>query len=392
MPSMPLEINEQDKLIQPSGKMQSEYASVTRTMIDGGLYIENEEKKDSDESAIQKITVKYDSLGKLRSSMEKLDLNEDDEEPKKDFYFSQEKNGSAENLTQIDTNNTIPYDNNEISDQELMQVETFFRSHKTSVYVCPSVTNMYSSSIEISTLSPAGKTGCFPRTQSNWQLVHTGIPVLLLDTGETRSRTKRRIQIVLAEKGTGFLLWKDTIDNLTNYKAVDNHFHTMFLSVDHRKMIGLSFNNVSAAREFYDRVEQLTSDPANISLSGPNSKAAKKAAAKKKKKVEKVKLPKKADISQPCCFQHVTKVDLSDRFVTLTTLAGTLKGAKGQAGECGPAKELQKYKSEPMLRSTACNNIWLKIIFLYAAINTRTILFWYLICTNELFQYCLFIV
>ena len=43
----------------------------------------------------------------------------------------------------------------------------------------------------------------------------------------------------------------------------------MHLSTDHSKKIGLSFDSASEAREFYDWLNILTSDPANISLSGP---------------------------------------------------------------------------------------------------------------------------
>lgn len=365
------------------GGQPVDYASVTRTVKDGHLYIETNDNHDT--SAIQKITEKYDTLGKLRSSLEKLDLNEDDPiinddhhnntnnhdvnddhhliqngNNENDDYYYQQKNADdhqEEEDEDSSEESELQYKNQELSDQDLLQVEIFFRSQKTSVYVCPTLADLYLSTIEISTLSPANKQHPSSRTQTNWQLRHTGIPVLLLDSGESRSRTKRRIQIVLAEKGTGFLLWRDTIDNLTNYKAIDNHFHTMFMSSDHRKMVGLSFSNVSAAREFYDKVETLTSDPANISLSGPNSKAAKKTAAKKKKKGDKkIKLPTKMDISQPCCFQHVTKVDLGDKdhFVTLATLTGLQTPQKDQNDDDGnhqqPTTELQKYKSEPTLR------------------------------------------
>ena len=43
----------------------------------------------------------------------------------------------------------------------------------------------------------------------------------------------------------------------------------MHLSVDHSKMIGLSFDSGPEARDFYDWLSVLTSDPANISLNGP---------------------------------------------------------------------------------------------------------------------------
>ena len=50
---------------------------------------------------------------------------------------------------------------------------------------------------------------------TNWVLTYTGVPVLLLDTGTTRSRARRQIQLLLVEKGTCFALWRDVVDNLT---------------------------------------------------------------------------------------------------------------------------------------------------------------------------------
>lgn len=72
------------------------------------------------------------------------------------------------------------------------------------VFVCESLANLY--------LGSASQT-------ERWELRFTGIPVVVLDLGETRSRSKRRIQILLAERGTCFTLWRETIDNLSSYKV-----------------------------------------------------------------------------------------------------------------------------------------------------------------------------
>ena len=94
--------------------------------------------------------------------------------------------------------------------------------------------------------------------------------MLILDLGNTKSRLKRQIQICLVEKGTGFVLWKDIIDHLTKYQvSQDFLFHTMHLNVDHSLKVGLSFDSETEAQEFYDTLNCLTNDPANISLSGP---------------------------------------------------------------------------------------------------------------------------
>lgn len=90
------------------------------------------------------------------------------------------------------------------------------------VYVSTSLANLYES---------IGK--------DDWRLVYTGIPVLLHDKGCTRSRCTPRVSFVLAERGTCFALWKDTIDNLSDYKVAAAAFHTMCLSAG-RWIIALS--------------------------------------------------------------------------------------------------------------------------------------------------------
>lgn len=117
-----------------------------------------------------------------------------------------------------------------VSQMEREQLETFFRGLKSQVngssnasntykyipsryshlpstrqvFVCESLANLY--------LGNASQT-------ESWDLRFTGIPVVVLDLGETRSRSKRRIQILLAERGTCFTLWRETIDNLSSYKV-----------------------------------------------------------------------------------------------------------------------------------------------------------------------------
>ena len=94
--------------------------------------------------------------------------------------------------------------------------------------------------------------------------------ISVIISGNTKSRNKRQIQICLVEKGSGFVLWKDIVDHLSKYQVTsDLLFHTMHLSMDHSRMIGLSFDSSPEAREFYEWLNVLTSDPANISLNGP---------------------------------------------------------------------------------------------------------------------------
>lgn len=167
--------------------------------------------------------------------------------------------------------------------------------------------------------------------KKDWRLSFTGVPVLMYDKGSAKSRSSPRVTIVLAERGTCFALWKDTIDNLSNYKVSGAAFHTMCLSTgeisvyccepsrnshltsstlslatDHSKLIGFSFDSHTAAMDFWQNVERLISNPENIALSAPGRK-------RKTKQVKKNKpLPPKSQISHPCQFLHVTNVTADD--------------------------------------------------------------------------------
>jgi hypothetical protein len=89
----------------------------------------------------------------------------------------------------------------------------FFFYFSLQVIVSASLANLYES---------IGK--------DDWRLIYTGIPVLLHDKGSARSRGTPKVTFVLAERGTCFALWKDTIDNLSDYKVAGPAFHTMCLS------------------------------------------------------------------------------------------------------------------------------------------------------------------
>ncbi|XP_055933709.1 uncharacterized protein LOC129963393 [Argiope bruennichi] len=252
----------------------------------------------NEKHAVKVIMEKYDSLRCLNTQMDNLQISSDSGDSIAKVSFD-DSNGPSDDLNgDYDENNSV-FENGELTEQDILQVEVFFRSHKTYVSVCRCLANLYFS-------TPDGN-----EKKNEWELARTGIPVILLDKGETRARNKRMLQIVLAEKGSGFVLWKDVIDNLSNYKAEESStFHTMYLSSDHRKMAGLSFDSAEAAEKFLKEIEQLTSDPLNICLSVPKQK---KKGLKPLKKKEKVKQPRKSEISTPCCFEHVTSVALDDK-------------------------------------------------------------------------------
>ena len=68
-----------------------------------------------------------------------------------------------------------------VTTQDVTAIDSTYKGHKTKVFVCQSLANLYTCP-KISTMS---------NSVTNWVLTFTGVPVLLLDLGTTRSRTKR---------------------------------------------------------------------------------------------------------------------------------------------------------------------------------------------------------
>ncbi len=211
-----------------------------------------------------------------------------------------------------------------LSEQTIAQVELFYRSHKSEVYVCPCYTHLYYGvTVNPPPVANGGqgtktsifrsKNGgshhqiehlvAFPR---DWTYARTGVAVLLLDTGDNSRRTKR-LSINFAELGTGFALWRDSFSCYTNYHAVQANFHVMRLSHDHARFVGLAFEDALSAGEFLQHIREFVAKSAigNGDVNSPRQKSAKK--LKKSRKA-----PTKADISSPCCFSHVTKLDHLD--------------------------------------------------------------------------------
>lgn len=175
---------------------------------------------------------------------------------------------------------------NLLSESELYSIEHFMKSHRSSTYVCHCMANLY-----FTTTRLVDNGRCSKPAPEAWQLSKTGVPVLTFDSGLARNRDRRRLSISLAERGSGFILWSDIIDHLSNYRAFsarlhgnfDNQlklgapdadttcdtFHVMYLSTNHRIMVGLSFDDARSARLFLRQVEMVTADPANIALTGP---------------------------------------------------------------------------------------------------------------------------
>ncbi|XP_071941811.1 uncharacterized protein [Antedon mediterranea] len=177
-----------------------------------------------------------------------------------------------------------------ISDEEVRQIEAFFLSLNCQVYVCPGLANLYFTTLEgIANLS-------------GWELVQKGIPAVVYNRGNPGSRRDKQLQIYLAERGTGFVLWNDSLNQQSNYKSPSKNFHTMALSTEPGKIAGLSFDSERAGNELLRTVNTWISDQKDVNLGTIKDKR------KDTKKKNKSKVLK-TEISLPCCFEHITNVD-----------------------------------------------------------------------------------
>ncbi|CAA3006380.1 Hypothetical predicted protein [Olea europaea subsp. europaea] len=233
-----------------------------------------------------------------RRSQSAMDLNNNNNTQQQ----QQQQRKSQKSLEEAKTVAELPKEL--LSEQEVHAIEHFLKSHRSSVYVCGCMANLYFTKTHLVDNGRASKA-----SNSEWKLNKTGVPVLIFDSGLAKNRQKKRLSISLTERGSGFVLWSDTIDHLSNYRAFSpslhsidgqlhseeslgqqanrqiarrrrdrNHpedtcdsFHVMYLSSNHRIMVGLSFDDPICARLFLAQIELVCSDPSNISLTGPKS-------------------------------------------------------------------------------------------------------------------------
>lgn len=248
--------------------------------------------RSSPKKAASTIKAKYDTLNKLNSQ------NADDTD-KSSANSDVGRTGDelADSLQQTRIKNAdepTVSPSGKLSDQEMSQIEVFYGSHRTDVYVCGCECLVYACPVD----QPVASVDAQPK--------HIAVPLLMLDTGDSQCRRERRLHLVFAERGTAFMLWRDRVDNLSNYQAFCPDYHAMFFSTDHKKLVGIRFSDADAAETFHRTVGRLTSDISDPALS-VNGNTRKK---KPRKKSEP--LPKKAEISQPVGFQHLTSLDASD--------------------------------------------------------------------------------
>ena len=189
----------------------------------------------------------------------------------------------------------------DLTPQEVARIGLFYRGFGTHVVVCACYADLYMGTSVSQDNNPA-----------DWEHTHSGIPVFVLNTGN--GKRPRELFVLLAEKETGFPIWQDKITYLSEYREVDPCIHTMHLSGSLSRVAKLRMKCEAAAQDFIHKFTEMTSDPDDDLW-----KVSIKDRSKKKKKKFKMKRTSKKEISHPCNFSHVTRIDPKDP--TLESLA-----------------------------------------------------------------------
>uniref|UniRef100_A0A915KSQ5 Uncharacterized protein n=1 Tax=Romanomermis culicivorax TaxID=13658 RepID=A0A915KSQ5_ROMCU len=291
-----------------------------------------------------------------------------------------------------------------VPDDDIMnKIELMYSSCGTDVFVCQCPATLYfeseqspvinerpSSSSDDWSLNSSGVIGTptveksSPAYQSddvgggdyymgkNWTFVATGVPTLVYDKGTSFCRRRKKLQLVLANCRTGFLIFAQNITDRSYYRKTEDLFHTFVLDIvdkfdqknpiRHRssyRSAGLRFDRIESAQEFFEQIQnfeyKLLNFAANfvkfdrpktaqmknenikrtMSIGGSfGRKSAKKSqnyqsagieqqfdktltlSNKKRDRNDQIccRFINKSDISEPVLFKHITSVKIEDSF------------------------------------------------------------------------------
>jgi hypothetical protein len=170
------------------------------------------------------------------------------------------------------------------------RLDLFYRGVGSDVHVCRCFADLLTGKL------PPGR-----EEVEEWSLVHSGVPLFVLDTGA--GHRPRQLQIVLANNETAFALWQDKICYLSNYASISDVEHSFFISESLSLKAKLRFTECEGAESFLSWFKQTTADP-NDELWKVSSKKPVRKKTHKRNRLD------KTAISSPCNFAHITRIEL----------------------------------------------------------------------------------
>ena len=199
----------------------------------------------------------------------------------------------------------ISYQSTVLSTNEILKIESSYRSIGTQVYACRCLCDLY-----VTTAERLGKL-------EDWILFQHGSPVWLLNSG-TNLKRHPRLSLIIAEYGSGFPIWQDIINGYSDVKQAREQHITFRLS-DKTTLAVLRFKNLAASKEFFSYYISIRNDHRykHLFSNGHNRSSSCGASLNNKRKSQQH--VNKSSISNPCQFQHITSLQAKDR-VRLTSL------------------------------------------------------------------------
>ena len=179
-----------------------------------------------------------------------------------------------------------------LTEQEVDKLKKFFGSLHTEVFICQCNVKLFF--------------GYVHERPEQWPFVQHGALVMVLDKDD--GRRQQGLWITLADKNTGFVIWRDCINHLSQFASIHPNFHVMHTSQNHNKMAGFIYDNADAAMIFFKQFHLIVQAHRHIlDLS---------IKYKKKKNKTKYKAPSKSEISTPVGFTHVSRLERPENAVS----------------------------------------------------------------------------
>ncbi len=205
-----------------------------------------------------------------------------------------------------------------LSANDILKVESSYRSIGTQVYASRCLCDLY-----ITTAERLAKL-------EDWILFQHGLPVWLLNSG-TNPKRQTRLSLIIAEYGSGFPIWQDNINGRSDIKQAREQHITFRLS-DQVTLAVLRFNDLIASKEFFSYYISIRNNQnyKHLFTNGHNrSSSCGSTLNSKRKSAHHV---NKSSISNPCQFQHITRLQVKDR-ARLTSLNQCLMPAQTYSNE-----------------------------------------------------------
>lgn len=209
-----------------------------------------------------------------------------------------------------------------LTNKDILKVESAYRSIGTQVFAARSLCDLY-----ITTADRLAKL-------EDWIRFQHGLAVWVLNSGKNPQRPCR-LSLVIAEYGSGFSLWEDTITGSSDVKQARGQHITFRLS-DRITLAVLRFHNVSSSQEFFASYISIRNDARyqqlfNRKQTQNHHRSASCGSMLSKKSKSKRPLSK-SSISNPCQFQHITSLQVKDR-CRITSLENCLTSSPCYSNE-----------------------------------------------------------